>query len=140
MNAKIGFLLLIALAVGSPVSSSPESKSPIDKRCEQCMDKNPSTAGMVDCADKAFKEWDAELNKNYQKLRTKLKPAQQASLKAAQLQWVKYRDAEFKSIDALYSDLEGTMYVPMQSMSRVEIVKRRAVELENYVRLRNIDG
>jgi len=46
------------------VSQEP-SQHPIDKALDACTDKNGSTAGMVQCTDKAYAAWDKELNKNY---------------------------------------------------------------------------
>jgi uncharacterized protein YecT (DUF1311 family) len=105
----------------------------IDKALDVCIDKDGSTAGMVECIGKAYTQWDAELNKVYNELMQQLDATGKASLKAAQLQWLKFRDAEFKLIDTVYSNLEGTMYVPMHADSRMQIVKNRALELQSYL-------
>jgi len=110
---------------------------PIDKALDVCTEKDPSTAGMVHCTDIAYKKWDAELNKNYLALMGKLKPEEKATLKAAQLAWVRYRDAEFKIIDSVYGMLQGTMYIPMRVARRVEIVRERASSLATYLELIN---
>lgn len=52
------------------------------------MDKNPSTQGMVGCLDAAYKKWDAELNKNYKALTSKMDATQKAALLAAQRKWI----------------------------------------------------
>ena len=108
---------------------------PIDKAFEACTEKDPSTAGMVQCTDMAYKKWDQELNKNYLSLMRKLKPADKLTLKASQLAWIKYRDAEFKSVDSVYAMLQGTMYIPMHEARRMEIVKERALSLATYLDL-----
>jgi uncharacterized protein YecT (DUF1311 family) len=97
------------------------------------MEKNQTTAGMVDCIGKAYTEWDSELNSVYNELMKQLDTAGKASLKAAQVQWLKFRDSEFKLIDAVYSSLQGTMYIPMHADSRMQIVKNRALELKSYL-------
>jgi uncharacterized protein YecT (DUF1311 family) len=94
---------------------------PIDKALEACIDKNGSTAGMVECTDKAYAAWDKELNKNYVELMRALKPAQKESLRLAQLEWIKYRDLDFKSIDGIYDTVQGTMYIPMRISARLEV-------------------
>lgn len=110
-------------------------KHKIDKELETCMDKNPSTAGMVECIEKAIKQWDEELNKNYKLLSGVLDGEGQENLKKAQLEWIKFRDAEIKMIGSVYSKKEGTMYVPMSCDSVMEITKKRALELKSYYEL-----
>jgi uncharacterized protein YecT (DUF1311 family) len=105
---------------------------PIDKALEACIDKNGSTAGMIRCTDTAYAAWDKELNKNYGELMRALKPAQKEALRLAQLEWIKYRDLEFKLIDSIYDTLQGTMYIPMRIDARAEVVKKRAVELKEF--------
>jgi uncharacterized protein YecT (DUF1311 family) len=57
-------LALLSLLVLATVSIAQEqSQHPIDKALEACIDKNGSTAGMVECTDKAYAAWDKELNK-----------------------------------------------------------------------------
>jgi uncharacterized protein YecT (DUF1311 family) len=90
---------------------------------------------MVDCTDKAYLAWDKELNKNYGALMRALKPAQKEVLKAAQLEWIKGRDADFKLIDSIYDTLQGTMYIPMRIDARMELVKKRALQLKGYLDL-----
>jgi len=123
-------LLLPVIAYGQETNVHP-----IDKSFDACTDKDPSTAGMVRCTDIAYKKWDAELNKNYLALMRKLAPEGKATLKTAQIAWVRYRDTEFKLIDTVYDLLQGTMYIPMRAARRMEIIKERALSLGTYVDL-----
>jgi uncharacterized protein YecT (DUF1311 family) len=109
----------------------------IDKALSTCIDKDQSTAGMVQCIDRAYKAWDAELNLSYNNLMRKLDATSRQSLKAAQTEWIKYRDSEFKLMDSIFSGFEGTMYIPMSADMRMQVVKKRALELGNYVSLLN---
>lgn len=115
------------------------STHPIDKALDACTEKDGSTAGTIRCTDKAYAAWNRELNKNYTQLIRQLKPAQRPALKAAQVEWLKYRDSEFKLIDSIYDTLQGTMYIPMRIAERLEVVKRRALSLGGYIDLVN-DG
>jgi uncharacterized protein YecT (DUF1311 family) len=128
---------LLPLLLLLPISAQAQDTKvhPIDKFFESCTDKNPSTAGMVDCTSRAYKMWDQELNKNYLSLMRKLKPDAKQTLKAAQLEWIKYRDTEFKLIDSIYAMLEGTMYIPMHAEQQMDIVKQRALVLATYLDL-----
>lgn len=125
---------LFALPVVSMAQDETE-KHPIDIALDKFMDKNPSTQGMVGCLDEAYKKWDAELNKNYKALNLKLNAKQKAALLTSQRKWIEYRDLEFKFQSELYSTMEGTMYQPMAVDSRLEIVKKRALDLKSYLNL-----
>ncbi|HVS21046.1 MAG TPA: lysozyme inhibitor LprI family protein, partial [Pyrinomonadaceae bacterium] len=122
----------VATAPGSVIQEQP-AQHPIDKTLVACIDKNGSTAGMVECADRAYAAWDKELNKNYGELMRALKPKQKEALRLAPLEWIKQRDLDFKFIDSLYDTFEGTMYIPMRVDARMEVIKKRALELKNYL-------
>jgi hypothetical protein len=44
-------------------------------------------------------------------------------------------DLEFKLVERVYEKLEGTMYIPMHVDHRMQIVKKRALELQDYLDL-----
>jgi len=111
-NLLLALISILFLASLSTAQEQPQH--PIDKALDACIDKNGSTAGMVECTAKAYAAWDKELNKNYGELMRALNPKQKEALRLAQLEWIKYRDLEFKSIDCVYDTLEGTMYIPMR--------------------------
>ena len=136
MNKLRGCLLL--LFVFLPVAAfaqdgAPREEHAIDKALGRCIDKDPSTAGMVNCIAQASRDWDKELNRNYQRLTGALDPEPRRALRTAQQEWLKYRDREFALIDALYAKMEGTMYIPMHAEDRLRVVKRRAQELASYL-------
>jgi uncharacterized protein YecT (DUF1311 family) len=124
--------LAYSLAAASSSLAQEQTQHPIDKALEACIDKNGSTAGMVECTDKAYAAWDKELNQNYGKLMRTLKPPQKETLRLAQLEWIKYRDLDFKLIDSVYDTMQGTMYIPMRIAARLEVLKKRALELKDY--------
>lgn len=130
------YLLLLFILLSAPVvSAQAQTTHPIDQALDACIEKDGSTAGMIRCTDKAYVAWDRQLNKNYTDLTRRLKPSQQATLKTAQLEWLKYRDADFKLIDSVYATLQGTMYLPMRIAERLEVVKKRALDLRGYLEL-----
>ena len=129
-------LALFSVFLFAAIANAQEpARHPIDKALEACIDKNGSTAGMVECTDKAYAAWDKELNKSYVELMRALKPAQKEPLRMAQLEWIKHRDLDFKFIDAIYDTMDGTMYIPMRIDARMEVVKKRALELKGFVDL-----
>jgi uncharacterized protein YecT (DUF1311 family) len=130
------FMTLLSVFLFATFSAAQEqTKHPIDKALEACIDKNSSTAGMVECTDKAYAAWDKELNKNYGALMLALKPKQKEALRMAQLEWIKYRDLQFRFIDSVFDTLDGTMYIPMRISSRMEVIKKRTRELKDYLNL-----
>jgi uncharacterized protein YecT (DUF1311 family) len=128
-------LLLLAVVLIPSICFAQEHR--IDKALAACTDKDQSTAGMVQCIDKAYKAWDAELNLSYNNLMRKLDAPSRQSLKAAQTAWIKYRDSEFKLIESMFSTLEGTMYIPMSADMQMQVVKKRALELGDYLSFLN---
>ena len=114
---------------------STEKQHRIDKITDDCIEKDGSTAGMSECMNQAYQLWDAELNKIYNQLKASLKSDAQNALKASQLEWIKFRDAEFALSDKIYSELQGTMYIPMRAGDRVDMVRKRTLELGSYVDL-----
>ena len=128
-------LLLFALALCPAASAAQEREHPIDKSLRACEEKNPSTAGQVECIGAAQGAWDKELNRVYGELGRRLSAPARQQLRAAQRAWISHRDAEFKLIEGVYAELEGTMYVPMQAHSRMRVVKARALELADHLSL-----
>ncbi len=106
---------------------------PIDATTLACLEENQTTLGMANCMGDAYSAWDAELNRVYQELLSELTPEQHTSLRAAQVQWLAYRDQEFAWINALYDSLDGTMYTILRIDRRVQIVKSRTQELQSYL-------
>lgn len=135
-SIRFSFLLLL-LSLPTVVGAQDNPSHPIDRALEVCIEKDPTTAGTVNCTDIAYKKWDQELNKNYQTLMRKLKPAGKQLLKTAQLNWITYRDNEFKLIDSIYDMLQGTMYIPMRIDEKMQIVKQRALALVSHLDMLN---
>ena len=132
---KLVLALLSVLMLAMIAIAQEQTQHPIDKALEACIDKNGSTAGMVECTDKAYAAWDKELNKNYVELMRTVKSSSKETLRLAQLEWIKYRDLDFKLIDSVYDTMQGTMYIPMRIDARMEVVKKRALELKGYLDL-----
>ena len=128
--------IVIFLCACSAISIAREpAQHPIDKALDACIDKNGSTAGMVECTDKAYAAWDKELNKNYGELMRALNPKQKEALRLSQLEWIRHRDLEFKFLDSMFDTFQGTMYIPMRVGARLDVIKQRAVELKQNLEL-----
>lgn len=131
MKNMIRMMVCVALLCAANVRAE-EPTYPIDEKSIACMDRNPSTQGMLVCLQQAYAEWDGELNKVYADVRLRLNPQAQAALKESQKRWIAYRDAEFLAIDLIYGGMQGTMWRVAGFGQKVEFVKRRTVELLTY--------
>jgi uncharacterized protein YecT (DUF1311 family) len=63
------------------------------------------------CADREFQSWDAKLNALYRALQKSADPKEQALLKAAERNWIAYRDSE---CDYETASSEGGSIRPME--------------------------
>ncbi len=120
-------------------STAEETKNihPIDKEQQDCIDKNQTTAGMINCTNAAYKAWENEIDKNYAALLSTLSPEGKEALKSSQSAWIEYRDKELLLLKSVYENISGTMYRTMWAQDRVNIVKSRALELKEHT---NIDS
>jgi uncharacterized protein YecT (DUF1311 family) len=143
MKKRFASVILVLTCLSYPFASPTRGGSvlqdqpqhPIDKALDACIEKNGSTAGMVECTDQAYAAWDTELNKIYGQLMRTLSAKQKEALKLSELEWIKYRDLEFKFIDSIYDTMQGTMYIPMRVATRLEVIKKRALELQSHLDL-----
>lgn len=141
----VNLAMLLGLEVSGVPEFLPEPDRPdipdleathmIDNILQQCMAKDSSNANMVNCHHEAYELWDAELNKVYNQLKVRLKPEQQKALKAAQLEWIRYRDLEFRLISSVHGAFQGSMYTLIQAAERMDIVRERTLRLQSYVDL-----
>jgi len=131
---RIG-MVLIALALllaPSVYAQGAEKEHPIEKWLGKCIQQDDSTAGTRDCIGKAYRMWDQELNKAYKILMNQLPPDAKKTLKASQLAWIKYRDAESKLGDEIAGIKGGTLYLLEGDNRMMSMVKERAMELQGY--------
>lgn len=116
--ARLLLLLLSAL----PISSFAEMYDAEYGRCNKL-----TTVDIVDCVGKAAKSWDRRLNESYQALLERTEAAQQGSLKTAQRQWIKYRDANCQ----FYASGPGTIVQVEAAECMRAMTKARTCELQS---------
>ena len=75
------------------------------------------------------------MNVAYKALMKELPVEGQNALREAQREWIKYRDKEFEAIDSVYSQMEGTMWIPIRIESRVRVVRERVLMLRHYLEI-----
>jgi uncharacterized protein YecT (DUF1311 family) len=114
---------------------SSATRSPIDEKTELCEDKARSTSDSIACANTAKADWDLEMNRAYKTLQKEETPEEKQALLNAQRQWLKFRDKESESIGHIYLGDEnhprGSMYYSFAAYADADVVKDRAIELEN---------
>lgn len=131
---SVFFMFLSFFAISQTQKKNEKS---IDKIESNCLNKSEiSNAEMCNCTIKARESWDKELNKYYELLKTKLPKEAFEILKESQKQWINYRDKEYLFISKFYYEVkEGTMWFAVAENKKKEIVKERALELEEYYRM-----
>jgi uncharacterized protein YecT (DUF1311 family) len=132
--------LMLALSLAPAIGAmAGPPMHPIDKYLGDCIKKNSTTAGMNKCNSDVYAMWDKELNTVYGKLQKALKTkAGKDALVAAQKQWMKYRDENFKLQDAITDQAQknsggGHIFNTMGAGDKTEIVKARALELQSML-------
>lgn len=58
----------------------------------------------------------------------------------SQRSWLTFRTAEAQARSALYATRQGTIYVPMEADDTTNIVRDRALQLEAYLRVLEIES
>ena len=127
-----GLLAILACIAISAGATNGEDKNPIDVQYEKAIQKDPSTFGMRAAANKAREAWDKEMNKSYAHLMAKLNSRQQTALRASQRAWIKFRDAEGKSIAEIVAIQDGTIWQLTATNQYMELVRARALQLHGY--------
>lgn len=123
--------VFLLLGVALPVwGAAPDKSHSLDQEIEVCKQKNSSTVGMQDCYRAYTQRWDQLLNTYYQSLGGD----KNAPLRNSQVAWLKYRDAEFRRIEAKYQAIYkkmggGTLYSLMAGSEKLQVVRQRVLLL-----------
>ena len=129
-------LIIVSLLLSIDSFSQNQANDSIELKFRKCVNDGITTADMCNCSIQAMNLWDKELNKSYNLLLKSLSQSNKESLISAQKEWILYRYKEFELINKIYyTELQGTMYYPMAWNNKLEIVKKRALELKDYFKL-----
>jgi len=132
---RLRFLILFCLAMPLTLAAQEAEPHPIDQKLAAAIDENPSTAGMIQAISEATEAWDAEMNRAYGALASRMFPNEFASLKEAQKAWIAYRDAQIDSIGKYYANMDGSMWRPVAANAVMELTRQRALFLQDMERL-----
>ncbi len=125
-----------AIAIAAPAfticfmacgSAAAEHWVPDDWKCGE----QPNTLAIADCVDAREKIWDQRLNQAWHAVNGMLQSdadlkTRMPSLKAAQLAWLKYRDANC----AFYGTQQGTIRSIEVAYCLHDMTQARAIELQ----------
>lgn len=106
----------------------------IDKTELECINNTSDTHIMNKCTYTAMVAWKNEINDALLNLRSINKENYKKIIRS-QKYWEKYKDNEFRAIDAFCSNVDGTMYKNVSTGLKKDIVKRRAIQLNEYLNL-----
>ncbi len=138
----IGCLLSIGLIAGACALDNPDAPDLIGEFEKREMVyltaiDNPknSTRDFLVAYDNYLIFLDKELNKASEVINSKLPEARKSELMAAQLHWIKYRDAEFELIKNTWTRNDfGSSAGISRGDYRTSIVKDRIIQLLHYAK------
>ena len=113
-----GLVLLVGLAAAGPASMAQHMNAPDGP----CSGKGSSGAATSQCFAVAYQEADKRLNDIYNKVLKTLPPDLQQELQAAELLWIRFRDANCEVEHGLY---KGGSAAPMVLSACLEAVTRQ---------------
>ena len=117
-------LAIKAKPVSSIEETSEEEFDESQARADECMQKDSSTAGMIQCIDAEFAIQDKLLNQNYKKAMSVLNDENKKILKDIQRKWVAYKEAKC----AFYPQ-QGSIHRLDAVNCYLQMTKERASEL-----------
>jgi uncharacterized protein YecT (DUF1311 family) len=127
MKRIVPCLLLILFLL-----SAAGAKAQKQRQTNPC-ENAPSQYEADECAHKEYVAADAELNKAYNRLASKLEDREQrAQLKAAELAWIKYRDSNCDFEGSFYKG--GTMRPMIESFCKTDMTRARTARLREQLK------
>ena len=138
---KYVFLIAITTLVLAAAAFAQDEINPIDKKLNACLAVTKGNMPRAECYSTAAEAWEKDIATSYAALIKKLTAlgADSAGLKKdiqqAQAAWEKYRDAQFQVFWDEYGKKKGTGYIIPRITMRIDVMKPRAIELENELAL-----
>jgi uncharacterized protein YecT (DUF1311 family) len=131
MNVRIAIWILVLLLMTCAGFSAAGQKKEPDDPCPGAQ----SQAEMNQCAGKAYKAADAELNQVYQKLVAMLDDEEKAQLKDVETAWLKYRDVNCAFVADQFKG--GSIRPMIHAFCLADMTKNRTTEIKNQIKDRD---
>lgn len=109
----------------------------IDENESKCIAETADTQIINRCSIIAQEAWENEINKNLSKLKLLLDNRSYNALINSQQKWLKYKNKENILISMLKISNRGTMYMNVEQGLKTDILKQRALKLQEYIDLFN---
>ena len=125
------FASALALSCATVCAAQQQQPAQTDEREDPC----PGARTQQDlnlCASQAFQRADAELNKLYQQLMKDAGAGERAKLRAAQLAWIKFRDAhcEYEA----FGNTGGSIYPMVYGFCLAEVTGERSKQFRDTLK------
>ncbi len=127
-------LPILVLSIGIQYSSFSQCLSDVDS----CTVRG-SSSSKVRCLQSMYAKYEVLLDQNYTKLISKLDNEHKTVIEESQKDWVKFRDKEFKIIEKLYNIDHGSDELIFMEEYKVDILKQRAVQLQQCFELLHLE-
>ena len=124
---KLPVILVAFLLLPSPYTLSQDQKK------DPCADAQSQTEMNI-CWGKEYKAADAQLNAAYREFTSKLNPEETVQLKATQLAWIKFRDANCEFVADQYKG--GSIRPMIAAMCLADVTHARTSELKAQMKER----
>ena len=115
-------------AATQPPAPAPERDEADEGPCPEAMTQH----AMNQCAAQEFQKADAELNKIYRELVKDAGAAEKAKLRAAQLAWIKFRDAHCDY--EAFGNTGGSIYPMVHGFCRARVTRERTNQFKEILK------
>ncbi len=132
LNTKISDMRYANREQSKDDTSAKAKADKIDAEIQKCMQAcGYTTVCMSECVYKAGDKWTQEIDRNIKLLENMMNTEQTELLRNSQKEWNEYKDAQQKLNDKTIGAKDGTMYRNILSGEQVDIIEKRAKELQN---------
>jgi len=124
---------VVLFALGLSVMGQTAETHRIDIAQAKCLKTSKGTMPRAKCYSDAADAWEKDVADTFAKLLKVTEGENKKSLEASQTAWEAYRDAEFDLIAQVYGRRKGSGYIAVRITLRSEILRTRAIRLENWL-------
>jgi len=105
----------------------------IDDVEAKCIANTSDTQEMNKCSKIAQVSWEKEIKKSIIQLKKRMDNTSYKSLMKSQRAWQEYKNQEFSFIQKIINNKQGTMYLNVEQGLKTNILKQRALILQEYI-------
>ncbi len=99
----------------------------------KCIANTSDTQEMNKCSKIAQVSWEKEIKKSLIQLKKRMDNTSYKSLMKSQRIWQEYKNQEFSFIQKIINNKQGTMYLNVEQGLKTNILKQRALILQEYI-------